>query len=77
MRAKLVGGSLDGTERDYILGRRYIVDSYRMDGATTRVRTRETYVRDGHNGKFDMANPEGPHPDLVFTYKLESVEDWP
>jgi hypothetical protein len=45
MKAKFLGGSLDGTESDRdILGHRYIVPT-RIDGRHHR----ETYVRVGHD----------------------------
>jgi len=78
MRAIFKGGSLNGQEMPLPAGRRYIAATERWPDRSTRIRMREVYRRDECNGKRGP-DVEGPHPDLVYTYRLESVEDyaWP
>jgi hypothetical protein len=58
MRSMFFGGSLHGQERPDVYGYRFILPG-------------ETYVRDGDNGQ-RSDDPDGPQPDLIIFYRLES-----
>ena len=69
-RSRFFGGSRDGGLYEDAIGDRHIVIALTSSGFA-----KETYVRSGHNGRFDANNPDGPHPDLELHYTLETTED--